>query len=332
MSCEVTLTPGPPHENQKRKDGESHLGLSSDKTLTQNISETHTVPKALSATIDVNGVDAGAKHNQNGHNNQVIPEEDVKACSPMQDVVQKCNSAHTGEEKDHHPHLVRQGAIQKSDSSQEESIALCCPAKQEKTLLSSVMDVLQDGNSSRAIEEEKDPNATASQQDTLLQNGSISSQVMDEEQGEADSATPSKNHVGDGAACSTPEPSSTKCCMGGSAELGTASKALPCLEEETHPSSGQGKVNGDDVADSVGKSEEGFDVPDGLAAVQEAAPLPPSGPLVPETVPLDPAPTSATATPNLQPKKHKLFRRNKKSSQEGNVSSFSVQSFFITLI
>lgn len=336
MSCDATLTPVPQHERQKKK--ESHSSLSSDKTLTQNIPETHIVPEALPATIEVNGVDAGAEHNQNGNNSQVIPEQDVKACSPMQELVQKCNSANTGEEKDHHPCLVRQGAFHKSDSSQEESIALCCPAQQEGASLSSAVDVLQDKNSSQAPEKEKEPNMTAPQQDTFLQNGSPSSQGTDEEQGEADSAAPPKNHVGDGAACSAPEPSNTKCHMGTSAEgdlvdeLNVASKALSCLEEHAYPSNGQGKVNGEDVAGSAGKSDGGFDVPDGLAAVEEVAPLLPSGPLVPEPVPLDRAPTSATAPPNPQPKKHKLFRRNKKSSQEGNVLLFSVQGFSITAL
>lgn len=283
---------------------------------------------ALPATIDVNGVDAGAEHNQNGNNSQVIHEQDVKVCSHSQDLVHKGNSTHTGEEKDHHPCLVRQVAIQKSDSIQEESISLCCPAKQEGALLSPALDALQDRNSSQAIEEEKDSNSTPARQDALHHNGSISRQVTDENQGKADIAPPPKNHVGDKAACSAPQTTNTSTEGDLVDEQGVPSKALSHHEEKTHPSYGQGKVNGDDVGDPESKGDWGFDVPDGLAAVQEVAPLPPSGPLVP----LDPAPTSATAPPNPPPKKHKLFRRNKKSSQEGNVLSFSEHSFFITAL
>ncbi|XP_041928906.1 inverted formin-2 isoform X2 [Alosa sapidissima] len=310
-SCDAALTPEAKHERREEKDRESHPGLLFDTTLTQNIPETHTLPKAMSATVHVNGGDGGAEHNQNGNNSQVVNEQDDKPCLPQQDPVQNGNNERSGKEKDHHPCLVRQEAIQKSDSIVEQGIALSCLTMQ---------DTPQEGNSSQATEKVKNHDSMAPQQEALRK-GSISSQVAEEEQGKAGITAQLKSHDGYGTACSATEPTKTNCPLGTSVErdpedrLDMPIKGLPCHEEKAHPSNGQEIVNGGDVAES--KGGRGFDVPDGLAAAQEVAPLPSSGPLVPPPAPLDPVPTSAAAPPNPQPKKHKLFRRNKKSSQEG---------------
>ncbi|XP_031435659.1 inverted formin-2 isoform X2 [Clupea harengus] len=353
-------TPGPHHrseggstptydtsqqETQEDKGGEFQPGLSPDTSFTQNIPETHILPRPSSATVAINGDVSGAEHNQNGNNSQDIHEQDDHPCSSAQDLIQNGNNGFTGEERNHHP-FIRQKAIQKSDSSQvtdEESVSPSCPAKQDVTQegnssqvtdevhpgpsCPAKQDATQEGKSSQAIEKEKekDHHSTPPQQDPV-QNGSSGSQVTDEEQGEADSTSPQTSHAGE-AACLVTEPINTTCHVGTNAEgdtedrLGMPTKDLPCHQEKACPSNGQGMVNGSEPVNTESESEKGFDVPDGLAGAQEVAPSPLSEPLVPkpvpEPVPLEPLPQSAAAPPNPHPKKHKFFRRNKRSGQEG---------------
>lgn len=368
-------TPGPHHrseggstptydtsqqETQEDKGGEFQPGLSPDTSFTQNIPETHTLPRPSSATVAINGDVSGAEHNQNGNNSQDIHEQDDHPCSSAQDLIQNGNNGFTGEERNHHP-FIRQKAIQKSDSSQvtdEESVSPSCPAKQDVTQegnssqvtdevhpgpsCPAKQDATQEGKSSQAIEKEKekDHHSTPPQQDPV-QNGSSGSQVTDEEQGEADSTSPQTSHAGE-AACLVTEPINTTCHVGTNAEgdtedrLGMPTKDLPCHQEKACPSNGQGMVNGSEPVNTESESEKGFDVPDGLAGAQEVAPSPLSEPLVPkpvpEPVPLEPLPQSAAAPPNPHPKKHKFFRRNKRSGQEGNPLSFSIKIFIIKAV